>query len=93
MRSVEEIRGELYRIADLPEADLAAAALDRRRGVPGLDPAAYLRCLDDVASAVSARIPDAGDPDAARDALSGGRSSSRQGLRRQRDQYYDPRNA
>lgn len=93
MRSVEEIRGELYRIAALPDADLAAAALwIAAEEYPELDPAAYLGYLDDVAGAVAARRPEALDPEAARDALSE-ELFVRQGFAGNATEYYDPRNS
>jgi regulator of sirC expression with transglutaminase-like and TPR domain len=93
MRSVEEIRGELYRVAERPDADLAAAALwIAAEEYPDLDPAAYLAYLDDVAGAVEQQV--AGDigSDAARSALAE-EVFVRQGFAGNATEYYDPRNS
>lgn len=92
MRSVDEIRSELYRVAAEPDADLAAAALwIAAEEYPDLDHAAYLRYLDDVAGAVEERIA-AADPGAARDALSE-EIFVHQGFAGNATEYYDPRNS
>jgi regulator of sirC expression with transglutaminase-like and TPR domain len=93
MRSVDEIRSELYRVAAEPDADLAAAALwIAAEEYPDLDHAAYLRYLDDVAGAVEARVASATDPGVARDALSE-EIFVRQGFAGNATEYYDPRNS
>lgn len=93
MRSVEEIRGELYRAADDPAGDLAAAALwIAAEEYPDLDHAAYLRYLDDVAGAVERRLAAADPAGDARDALSD-EVFVQQGFAGNAVEYYDPRNS
>jgi regulator of sirC expression with transglutaminase-like and TPR domain len=93
MRSVEEIRGELYRNADQPDADLAAAALwIAAEEYPDLDHTAYLGYLDDVAGAVQKRLTDGLDADASRGALAE-EVFVRQGFAGNATEYYDPRNS
>lgn len=93
MRSVDEIRGELYRVAALPDADLAAAALwIAAEEYPDLDHDAYLGYLDVVAGTVEGRLGAALDADAARDALSE-EVFVRQGFAGNASEYYDPRNS
>jgi regulator of sirC expression with transglutaminase-like and TPR domain len=93
MRSVEEIRGELYRVAEQPDADLAAAALwIAAEEYPDLDHQAYLGYLDDVAGAVQQRLTDDGNSDAARGALAE-EVFVRQGFTGNATEYYDPRNS
>lgn len=93
MRSVEEIRAELYRVAALPDADLAASALwIAAEEYPDLDHAAYLRYLDDVAAAVRGRLAGTTDPATAQDALSE-EVFVRQGFAGNASEYYDPRNS
>lgn len=93
MRSVEEIRSELYRVAREPDADLADAALwIAAEEYRDLDRAAYLRYLDDVAGAVERRIAASPDVHAARDALSE-EVFVRQGFTGNATEYYDPRNS
>ena len=93
MRSVDEIRSELYRVAGEPDADLAAAALwIAAEEYPDLDHGAYLRYLDGVAATVEERVETASDDGAARAALSE-EVFVRQGFAGNATEYYDPRNS
>lgn len=93
MPSLDEIRSELYRVATLPDADPAEAALwIAAEEYPELDRAAYLAYLDDVARAVRARLE--GDDDLARCRTSvTDEVFVRQGFAGNATEYYDPRNS
>jgi regulator of sirC expression with transglutaminase-like and TPR domain len=93
MRPVDEIRGELYRVAERADADLAAAALwIAAEEYPDLDHAAYLGYLDDVAGTVRQRLAGDLDSDTARGALAE-EVFVRQGFAGNATEYYDPRNS
>lgn len=93
MRSVEEIRSELYRAADEPAGDLAAAALwIAAEEYPDLDHGAYLGYLDEVAAAIERRLGEVAERDAAPDLLSE-EVFVRQGFAGNAVEYYDPRNS
>jgi regulator of sirC expression with transglutaminase-like and TPR domain len=93
MRSVDEIRSELYRVAALPDADVAAAALwIAAEEYPDLDHDAYLGYLDDVARTVRERVSDGAPADAERRALAE-EVFVRQGFTGNANEYYDPRNS
>ena len=93
MRSLDEIRGELYRVAERPDADLAAAALwIAAEEYPDLDHEAYLGYLDDVAGAIERRLAGAVDAEAARATLTE-EVFVRQGFAGNATEYYDPRNS
>src|SRR5690606_1976445 len=93
MRSVDEIRSELYRAAALPDADVAAAALwIAAEEYPDLDHDAYLGYLDEVACAVRTRVGDDASADELRRALTE-EVFVRQGFTGNATEYYDPRNS
>ena len=93
MRSVDEIRSELYRVAALPDADVASAALwIAAEEYPDLDHDAYLGYLDEVARAVRTRTGDDASADEARHALTE-EVFVRQGFTGNASEYYDPRNS
>lgn len=73
---------------DLAEAALLIAAEE----YPGLQPAPYLRYLDDLAARVSAVAGDSADP---RERVAGLNAEifEREGYRGNADEYYDPRNS
>lgn len=93
MASLDEIRSELYRVASLPDGDLAEAALwIAAEEYPELDRAAYLGYLDRVAETVRARLGGDDAPESARAAIAD-EVFVQQGFAGNATEYYDPRNS
>jgi len=93
MPSLDEIRSELYRVASLPDADPAEAALWlAAEEYPELDRTAYLDYLDGLADSVRASVDGDADPDRCRGSITD-EVFVRQGFAGNATEYYDPRNS